>query len=307
MAKGLKTFLIIILVVVIMAGLGYGAFVLFNKLNAGQTLSIVGYFDANGKELTSDSQSVVGGVAGVKFVKFQVTARNKDEVDLTFKIVDASPSTLFNALPIGEEVITVVDETVAWSSGLVDIEEYEGTTQEFTVVIEATSPFREPTRKTSSIGVAVSQDPQSEFDVVIDSEVNNDPDFPDGGDGDDIPPTEGTVSFRTTDLSYSSGSAIAFSESCGGELISYGYESTVTNGRSCATRTDFELPGVMPVPGEESNTWLFRDKFDMNEVFICWDRTSGSEAKRYDRTDSDATKVSNSLSSIDSTEEIFCN
>jgi len=125
----------------------------------------------------------------------------------------------------------------------------------------------------------------------------------------------GFVKFRTTDLSYGSGSAIAFTDTCGNELTAYGLEMSGLRDATCEERTDVlhpalleNLPGTLG-SGGDGNPKLFQDATDPNEIWVCENRSDYpgvSYHRRYDLGDSDASKVSTSSNSENPDYEISC-
>lgn len=124
----------------------------------------------------------------------------------------------------------------------------------------------------------------------------------------------GFVKFRTTDLSYGSGSAIAFTDTCGNTLIACGIESSgADQDDTCETRYDAppimeNLPGSLGSDGD-GNIKLFADPTDSDEFWVCENRVSYSKVcyiRRYDTKDSDASKVSTSPTTENSDYEISC-
>lgn len=120
-----------------------------------------------------------------------------------------------------------------------------------------------------------------------------------GGSG-VIPPPSGYVIFRTTDLTYISGSAVGYTSVCGSVLTQFGRTSGACTVHYCDD-TDY----ILTVPGSPVNTYLWMDGDD---VCICEPTDIGvhTYSRRYTTTDSDATLVSNSASSIDPSMELIC-
>lgn len=289
-----------LLALLILVSAGY---FMFTKGGEKPLLGIEGAYDEDGNIINSDTQAVVGDKEGVFFLKFNINVKNVDYVPLTFSIVSGTPEEFNIALPVNE--ITVEKgEYATWTTDLVDITPYVGTKQKFTVTIQGDSPRRKSNQTTAVVEVEIKEDPVSAFDVNIVYEANNEPEQV-------LEPTPTPITtkikFRTNDIEYKSGGAIAFAESCGSNLIAYGYESSVSNSRSCDGRIDLLHPAIMQVPTSDSKIKkLYRDSTNPNEVFICYDTSTGSSSKRYDKTDSDASKVSTDLLILDQTKEVVC-
>lgn len=314
---GAKIWIIIGIVLVSLLAVGGTGYFVYKITQEKPLLGISGYFDENGDPIGGDTQAVVGDVEGVKFLTFKVNAKNKDYVPITFKIIDAYPQKLLDVLPSTE--ITVNEgEYASWNSGLVDITEYEGTTQEFSVTVLADSPIRQPDNKTAIIEVLINEDPVSAFDVEIVSETNNDADFEPEPDPEVPEETVGNVIFRTTDLSYRGG-AIAYSDSCGSELKAFGYSSKPVIGtpqtcESLSSTGDLIMENLIGSTGKSSgsgNIMLWSDRSDPTEVYICEDLASGNPSTsifyvKYKMSDSDASSVDISSVSVDSSMEVTC-
>lgn len=294
----MKKTLTISIVILLILAVGVSGYFIYKTLKQEPALSIFAYYDANGNEIVSGEQAVVGGVEGVKYITFKINAHNTDTTPLDINIVSATPDKLNMALSSVQQKTAEPDETVTWISGLVDIEEYEGTTQEFTVTLEASSPLRETAQKTSSVSVQIQPDPTSSFDIDITSETNNSADIPPEDNGGENPP-QGTVYFRTTDLTYASSTAVGFSDVCGNVLTGYGRTSGACTDHSCDA-TDQDLD-VISSSGT-TKLWIR----DIDNLCVCEDGATSGYSRRYSTDDADAVSVSTSTTSVDSTKEMFC-
>ena len=164
--------LIVLVAIIFVVGIGIGAYIIVKNSQSMPVLTIAKYFDANKNEI-HPSQSVIDGIEGVKYISLQVNAQNKDTTILSFKIVNATPSSFSSALQSAKEINVSQDKTGSWVSGMIDISSYTGTTQIFSVNVQASSPLRQTTIKESSISIKIDPDPVSAFDVSIVSSVNN--------------------------------------------------------------------------------------------------------------------------------------
>lgn len=294
---------IVLVSLLVVAGAGY---LIYSHVTEDKPLlGISGYYNENGDPIGSSEQAVVGDVEGVRYLTFKINALNEDYVPLTFQIIDAEPYELFEALP-STEITVDGGEYASWNSGLVDIIDYEGSIQPFTVTVIADSPARQPDEKTATIEIEIKEDPVSSFDVEIVSETNNDPNFEPEPD---IP--DNSVIFRMS----SSTDGIAFAETCGETLVAYGRE---TNGAdqddSCETR--FSNPAIfenLPVyslnSAGDGNVKLFRDESDEDEVWLCENRAGSTKScyiQRFDKGDSDASDVLTDPFTLDPSREVAC-
>ena len=123
------------------------------------------------------------------------------------------------------------------------------------------------------------------------------------------------VQFRTTDLSYSSDSAIGFTETCGSDLTRYGYtgntpQSSGTCSDDMPTETDCDdatllltgLPGGYYAGGESPSLW--RSSF--TTVCVCDDDGSHYRILLYKTTGFYASKVDSSPNPITPSNEVAC-
>lgn len=312
--KNNKKIIIPLLIVFSLLGIVAMGYFLYGLIDSSNTLSISGYYDADGNKIGS-KESIVGGVEGVKYITMSVKVKNNDDVSLILKILSATPDGFNSALPLNIEQEVESGDSYTWESDLIDVEPYEGTTREFCVTINGNSPLREEVQKISCISIKVDPDAtqaqDASFEVTVTSESNNDANIPE-----DNPPIEtiGNVIFRTTDLSYSSDSAIAFAQSCGNTLTAYGYENDADDNANQCDTSSYLGSKIMPnIPGKlnpngDGIVDLYEDASDSNEIWVCEDDSDGTGCvrARYDSTDSDATKVDVTSNSFDSPKEIFC-
>ncbi len=298
----------IFILVGVVAALGVGSYYVLKAIGFEKPdIEITGFFNSDGEAIDGDSQAVVQGVEGVQFITLRINALNRDEVPLTFTIIDASPESFKDSLPINEELVVAVGQYGSWGSGLVDVVPFEGSDVEFTATIRATSTKRDPATKTASAILTVGFDPVSDFDVEI-NPASNDAVFEEPP-ADEIPDPEpepqlSTVRFRTSNLGYTSSTGVALANSCGGSLIAYGRTNgaCVDSAKKC---DDFNTADLM-IPSEsggETGLWI-----DDGDLCICESSDIGSNTRprRYTTSDSDASLVSTSLDSFDELSELLC-
>jgi|GEM_PF-4658209 len=287
-------------VFLILSGLMY--YWMFHGVYNTPALGVQAYYDSEGHQLGVE-QAVVGGVEGVSYITFQVNALNEDTVPLEFEIIDATPQALADALPLFTKKSAEQEDYARWVSDLVAVEPYIGSDQSFTVTVLATSSARKDTEKTSEVIITIEEDPEAGFTIDIDNGQAEDPGFEPEQPEEEDPVS--AVKFRTTSLSYGSG-AIAFNEACSGELIAYGYEGSSSSSGSCERSSRYAKPALFNVPHSSQTAYLYQDASDPDEVWICWDTSTGSQSKRFDKGDSSADDVITSGDSIEITKEVLC-
>lgn len=292
----MKTVLLLSIVLVIMILTAVGVYYYITAIKVKPALSIVGYYDENKQLISGKSQSVVNGVEGIRYVVFSLLVTNKDKVALDFKITDASPQEFKASLPLNQVSSANAGDSVTWKSGLIDISQFENTTKEFCFTSLGSSIARTSQSKISCINITVSPNPVASFDIILQSESNNTQNYE--------PPTNTQnnsvyIKFRTYDLLYGSSNAVAYSATCGGNLIAYGRTSGACTEHLCSqTNQDFEVPSV----SGKVKVWVR----SADELCVCQDGATSSYAYRYATSDTDSSKVSTIKTSTDLSKEITC-
>lgn len=283
------------LILVTFLVLGIGGYLYYSANAPKQAIAVLGYYDDNKNLIEGDTQSVVNNVEGVKYVTFQVNARNKDTVPLKFTMQDATPTPFYDSLDLTTEINAESNNYATWVSELVDIEVYEGTTQEFCVTIIGTSPLRNSVPKTSCVSLVVEDNPTANFDVEIVDSVNGDPDYE--PQENTTQQETGNVIFRTTNLDYDSvDNGVALASSCGANLVAYGKTSGACTDYNCNTDTE-----DLTIPSDSGTSKLFiRDSTD---ICICY---GGVYPRRYNTGDADALNVDTSITSLEPSLELAC-
>lgn len=356
MKKQAKKILYVVIPIIIVLAVVAGAMYMYKDVLFEKSMLVINYFDANGNKLSSGQQAVIGGVEGVKYITVTVNAKNTDKTDLDFIILDASPE-IKSALTLNSKLTALPDKTVSWTSGLIDITSWVGTTKTVTVTLLATSPIRQPANKTASVAIKVDPDPVSLFDAELisstgpssgtnpscteawscgawntcmsNSQTRTCTDSNNCGTTTTRPAltqscTSSTyVKFRTDDITYANNGAIALSTTCGGALTAYGYYTASGTGGLGSSGTCFSAgtdatsyAKIMDIPGTyTASNWIgstlslyYRNGAYSDYVYVCvYNPTRNAYASiAYRSTDSDASKVSISSTSIDSNKELSC-
>lgn len=134
------------------------------------------------------------------------------------------------------------------------------------------------------------------------------------GSGGASPPPVSAVRFRTTDLPYS-GTAVAYTSTCGSALTGYGYNGatgllsgTCTTGSKtwCGTSSALvlpNLPGGWKAGGENPSLWK---PTEAGIVCVCDDTGTQYQLLRFETIDNQASEISTSSSVINSALELTC-
>ena len=325
--------IIVSVIAVILLLAGIGTYLLVDK-NTSQTRMLVvsGYYNAAGEKISGTKQSIVGGVTGVSYIDLTATLTNTGDIPLTCNIVSASPTAADTAFVKTQKSLPVSGKA-AWTSDKISVAPFESETTPTTFTIVARCSYVSGSQtitlpdKSATLSISIKSEGTAGFVIGID----------DGGEaasteycGDSICQiTETTsscpndcavssyVKFRTSDLSYVSGSAIAYTQSCGNALTAYGYSSApvVSTPTNCAglsattTLLAHSLPGSTGKSTGSGNITLWATS-SSDTVYLCEDPASGTSTsffvKIYKSTDSDASKVDTSLTSFDSAKEVSC-
>lgn len=116
-------------------------------------------------------------------------------------------------------------------------------------------------------------------------------------------PSPDKVKFRTTDLGYISGTAVAYSATCGSPLTAYGRTSGACTEYWCDSST-----GYIEVPA--SGAGIVKSRMWIKGADLCICQTDKinvhTVASRYATSDTDASKVSTSLDPQNPANEITC-
>lgn len=152
--------------VIVLAGIGYGAYA-SGLLGSANSMLSVGYY-RNGVEITPMFPfSVIGDVDGVTDITLTAKVTNTGELPLSCRVIDTSPSELV----IAETVNVPVSGVGEMTSSLISVASFEGTTPTFWVKAQCDYTYAgqvESLYKEGSLSLTVEPDPVAGF--VLDFE-----------------------------------------------------------------------------------------------------------------------------------------
>ena len=306
----------------------------------------VHFYDANGNPICKiETLSTVGltsstGAKGVSYITLTTKATNEaSSVPLSCNIykaqVNGAAGTVFDTAMTRTEKFLATGQTIEWTSNLFLVSGFESapTPDIFNVTIRCyASGNPSPLDGSGSVQIYIAADGTGSFTVEITP--------PEGipalycGDGtcssgetlSNCPQDCGVssnVKFRTTDLTYVQGSAIAVNiGTCGNILTKYGYDSVVCRAEtdaSCPTITGYtKLFSNSTIP-DSITTWstiapcLYQTSAGMSVLF----KVAAAEAPttcaspkwlelKYTTGSSYASSISNQATSFNSAKEISC-
>ena len=138
-------------------------------------IELEGLYDSNHKLISHGFQSVVGGVEGVKYVRFTINVENGDQVPLNLYIVNMTPSEIEAAVPT-EKYNIYSGGMARWTTGFIDIEPYQGVIQDFCATVNSDPiPFLRPGSSVKGcLSLKIDESVlNSDFDIQIDSGTGN--------------------------------------------------------------------------------------------------------------------------------------
>lgn len=312
----------VILVVVALFGvlLAYGVF----KSKGTESMIQANFYDSDGNLIDqSNTLSIVENVPGVDKIDLTITLTNIGDEPLSCDIISASPTAFNSALTKTTKTLPK-DGKVAWTSSLIDVAQFESQTESTTFSAVVRCSYNTGTGnvnlddKIGSLSLFIRPEiGTTDFEVSIDlggtgTEYCGDGTCQTDEDANTCPndcAISTSVNFRASDISYPSGSAVAYSESCGSDLIAYGYVSSGSSSStgiiSCQSYLDTV---IMEVPCSLSDTcYLGIKSSSPTRRYICWSESSSLvKYKYYLESDSDASKVDTSPISFDSAKELPC-
>lgn len=336
---GLLVIIAIIVGVIILGAAVYQIPAVKDLVNQGiqQTSDFiqVRYYDSNGNLITDpNTLSIVGGVPGVSYIDLTVTASNTGGTVLTCAPTTTTPTAFDSALSKTAKVVPIIGtKKSSWTSNLISVSAFEGTPTPdvFSATIRCYYTIGSGeqvylTDKTGSISLTIQPDASGSFTVDVTSGGTGTEFCGDGictsgiGETATTCPGDcavaGKVKFRTSDLSYPTGSAIAYnSGTCGNALTQYGHytqtgliSGTCTAANiaiGCGTTPSklFDIPGGYLSGGAVVGLWK---PTEANTLCVCDDSGTTYRVIKYLTTDPDATNVGNSGQAYDSSKEISC-
>lgn len=308
---------------------------MFQKPEAGSILTIRMY-DSNGYLIKeSSSFSIVNSVPGVSSIDLTVTLTNIGNQALTCNIVSLSPTAFDSAMTKTIKTLPV-NQKVAWTSSLISVAPLEST---IPVTFSATMKCSyvsgtttiDLSNKVGTLSVNIQSETASPAYTL--SLITGGVGTEYCGDGicqssetTTSCPADCTVAayvkFRTSDLSYVSGSSVAYSSSCGSVLTRYGYSSVMSSsGYNCdklITDAQTRCGGgtvsyLFDVPSQNifgSSAYgiakVYNGTADATKICVCATETDGAGYKFSYYSSSITGTVDSSATTIDSSKEVSC-
>lgn len=332
--KGIATIYIVLIVIGALAGVVILAKNFQSPIEDG--FIKVRFYDANGNIISGNTYSIVNNIPGISYIDLTVTATNTGSLPLSCTIISGTPTPFDSAIAKTAKAVPITGtKQASWTSSLISVSQFEGvnpTVFGATIRCSYNSGGQEIflPDQTGNISLIISPDGTGSFIVNVASGGAGSEYCGDGvcqsgesatscpGDCVSIP----NVKFRTNDLSYVSGGAIGHTSSCGSTLGRFGYNQatcwTVTDA-TCPTRTGYTLAISSGIPGKpywgtSNGGCLYTDNANANRIAMAWKTTSSGACTMtgqwgviiYDSTDADASKVSNSAQSFDTSKESAC-
>ncbi len=278
--------------------------------------------------------SIVQGISGVYFVDITITAENTGAKPLSCIIASLSPTPFDEAIPIKDARPAPINGKVAWTSDLIPVTQFEAFVQpvEFSASVRCSYSSGEQIitlgDKTGQLPLNIIEDLPGSFDVSVETGgLGNEY----CGDGtcqfdedtqscpDDCALTN-YVNFRTTDLSYVSGSAIGYvdGDQCSEVLLAAGYVTSGSVSSSGTASCEIKMPNLgyqlqlSGLPGGWKSGYsapsLWKDASDPTRFRICQDKAGSSSMyyKTYDTDDSDAGDIDTNPLSFNIAKEVAC-
>ena len=167
-----KNILVTSMVVLLVILVGVGAFLIYDTIKPEPFIEVNEYYDIDGNLISGTTQSVIGDVEGVKYITLKINIENKDTVGLTLNVKSLTPSEEAkptNSIEVG------AGENGDFVTGLIDVEPYEGTIQEFCVVVESEKilALRESSEVSGCISIQVDPNPSGSFNINIESNIGD--------------------------------------------------------------------------------------------------------------------------------------
>jgi len=171
--KAQKSIIGIVIIIFLMV-LVVGGLFLFLEGESKEFIEIEGLYDSDGNLIQTGTQSVIGDIEGVKYITLSINVENLDIVDLNLNLKDMTPNEILSTKPTNTLTIEAGEEGT-WITGLIDVEPYEETIQEFCVTVESEKipSLRESSEISGCVSIKVDPNPSGSFDISLDSNVGD--------------------------------------------------------------------------------------------------------------------------------------
>lgn len=311
---------------------------IYPKLTGGDQFIKITLVDADGNTETlstidshGEPLSIIQGRPGKVGMYLTITATNTGAVPLTCSIVSATPTAFDTAIDKASKYIpSTAPKKASWTSSLISLSQFEGLPQPVNFQVTMRCSYMQGTNiiyvpdKIGNVPLTILPDiAGADFTVGIDTggldtEYCGDS-ICQASESSTSCPVDCTVfvnvKFRTSDISYASGSAIAFTTTCGSNLTQLGYSSsggTSATTRMCSGQMSTQegytlllsnLPGGWNTGYNAPSLWQKGTSYK-----VCQD-TNGTASvyyKIYSASDPDASKVDSSPITIDLAREVIC-
>jgi hypothetical protein len=286
---------------------------------------------------SSNPLSIVQGTPGVSGMYLTVTATNTGTVPLSCSLITVTPTAFDTAMNKAMKYVpSTSPKKASWTSSLISVAQFEPLSQPVVFSVTARCSYMQGsntvylTDKTGSVSLNIQPDATGAgFEVSMDTgglgtEWCGDGICQSNEDATSCAPdctVTANAKFRTLDVGYASGGAIAYnSGTCGLALTSYGYFSSsglLTGVCSTASKTYCgtspvltlsNLPGGWKSGGASVSLWK---PTETGTMCLCDDDGTKYVLQKYTTADSDASKMTlanGELSGIsfDSLREVSC-
>ena len=304
-----KAIWIVLGIIALISVIGIVWFVMSGEKEIENGIS-VDCFDINQQPIdcqTGQSLSVVGGTPGIYYLGFTVSATNDGDIPLTCQIVgtsDTSSSTgtpfdLFSNLPTDQRILpNTGTKKLAWATtSLIEVGQFENLPSPTSFFATVRCSYVRGNAETILPDVTYKRDMLITADNVntgFSVEINE------GGIGSEVcgngvcDPSEtssscptdcgfvtSNVRFRASDITYTSGSAIGLTSTCGNALTQYGwaeeYEQDKGSADSCADFFVNEIASPLshqvPCLGKPNTCYVGYTIGD-SMAYVCWIKSS---------------------------------
>lgn len=151
------------------------AYFYFYRGSPRNFIEVEGLYNSDHQLISHGFNSIVGGIEGVKYLKFRINVENRDKVPLTIYVSKLTPKEIEIVKP-NEKYSIISGGTGRWITGFVDIEPYEGVIQDFcaTVISEEILFLRPASKIEGCIAIKIDKSQlTSDFEIQLDSGSEN--------------------------------------------------------------------------------------------------------------------------------------